>query len=343
MGLRGYIMKRILYMFVLLMFVITLNFIIFAMMPGSPLERFASSMKLASQEQAEELLNRWGLNESLGSRYLKYVQNMLTWNFGRSFLGNRPVVQEISIRLSNTLLLMGSSTILSLVLGVILGVIAAHRRGGLFDSGSVLVSLTTYSLPTFWMGMIALMVFSTQLGWLPGSSAYPPVWDYGGWPAPLWEGSILGAQIVIPGPATIGGIAYHLFLPMMVLTLFQYGGYLLLTRATMLEALTEDYILTARAKGLKERTVLFKHALKNASLPLITSAAINFGFMLSGAIITETVFTWPGLGYWIWNSIIQLNYPAIQAVFYIIALCVIIANFIADLLYGVIDPRIKFG
>jgi len=128
-----------------------------------------------------------------------------------------------------------------------------------------------------------------------------------------------------------------------VLTLFSYGGYLLLTRATMMESLTEDYIITAKAKGLSERTILFKHALKNASLPIITSAAMSFGFLLTGAIITEQVFTYPGLGQWIWDAIIYADYPVMQAIFYMIALCVIIANFLADLVYGFIDPRVKYG
>ena len=141
----------------------------------------------------------------------------------------------------------------------------------------------------------------------------------------------------------IQGYFKHMFLPMLTLVLFQYGGFLLLTRATMMETLTEDYVTTAKAKGVKQRTILYRHALKNASLPIITSIAITFGFVLSGAIITETVFTWPGLGTWIWQAIQIKDYPVLQASFYIIALCVIVANFIADLLYGVIDPRIKYG
>jgi peptide/nickel transport system permease protein len=132
-------------------------------------------------------------------------------------------------------------------------------------------------------------------------------------------------------------------MPMLTLVVFAIGGWLLLTRATMLETITEDYITTARAKGLKERSVLYKHALKNASLPLITSAALSFGFVLSGAIITETVFSYPGLGGWIWSAIQFLDYPALMAIFYIISLCVVLANIVADLLYGIIDPRIKYG
>jgi peptide/nickel transport system permease protein len=156
--------------------------------------------------------------------------------------------------------------------------------------------------------------------------------------------SLLGSQFALPTMTEIFNRISHLIMPVGVLTLFQFGNYVLLTRATMLETLTEDYILTAKAKGLKERTIIFKHALKNASLPIITSSALAFGFLIGGAIITETVFSYPGIGWLTITSLIQnMNYPVLQALFYITALCVIIANFISDLLYGVIDPRIKYG
>jgi len=245
-------------------------------------------------------------------------------------------------RLQNTLVLVGTSSILAIIIGVLLGVVAAYKRGGLFDSAAVVVSLTTYALPSFWMGMIALMIFSFNLHWFPSQGSIPADWA-ARWPTPAWQGNIAGVQLAIPSLEEIAGRIHHLFLPMIVLTLFAYGGYLLLTRATMLETLSEDYVITARAKGLSERTVLFKHALKNASLPIITNVALTFAFLLTGAIITEQVFTYPGLGQWIWSSIAYADYPVMQAIFYIIALCVIIANFAADLVYGLIDPRVKYA
>jgi len=246
------------------------------------------------------------------------------------------------------LLLMGTSEILAIIIGIALGVIAAHRRGGIFDNVSVLASLTTYSLPSFWIGMMLLLLFYFNLGWFPNAGTYPRDWaiiyqSTGGFPPKIILGMLFGTVIALPSITEISGRMLHLFLPTLTLTLFSYGGYLLLTRATMLETLSEDYIVTARAKGLKERTVLFKHALKNASLPLITSAAMTFGFILSGAIITEQVFTYPGLGQWTWAAISYSDYPVLQAIFYIIALCVIVANFVADVLYGIVDPRIKYG
>lgn len=327
MGLKTYIAKRIIYSIVLLFFVLTLNFIIFMLMPANPIVLFAATGKL-TEDQVKEIENMYGFNQSLDVRYVKYITNMLTFQLGYSFYSKNPVQKDILIRLPNTFLLVGLSTIFSIIIGVILGVYAAHKRGATYDSASVIISLITYSLPTFWMGMLGILIFHYYLGWLPGSHSFPPEWVLNPPSDPL---------------VIIQGYLLHLILPVTVLTLFMYGGYLLLTRACMLETLTEDYIITARAKGVEERKVLFKHALKNASLPLITSVVLSFAFMFTGAMITEQVFTYPGMGQWLFQAINYGDYPVLQASFYIIALLVIAANFLADLLYGIIDPRIKYG
>lgn len=348
MGLRGYIIKRCIFSFVLIFFVISVNFLVFILMPGNPIASFVSPE--LRPEQAEALYELWGLNQPMHEQYVRYVKNMLSFEFGISFESRRPIGQEIGLYLGNTLILMGSSLIIAIIVGVILGVIAASKRGSLTDSGLVTSSLVFYALPTFWMGMIFLTVFAAGFGWFPLRGSQPVGWTTN--PpnpfviaAPL-EGQNLTLNLTVnlqDLASFIFGRIHHLFLPCFTLFLFYIGGWLLITRATMLESITEDYIVTARAKGLKERKVLYKHALKNASLPIITSAAISFGFLISGAILTETVYSWRGLGLWIWRSIIVRDLPALQAVFYLIALCVIVANFIADLSYGVIDPRIKYG
>ncbi len=341
MGLRGYIAKRSINTVILLFFVITLNFAIFELMPGSQgaIEILASSGKLKTQAQYERLLNMYNLCSKFENgvctpntwwdRYVAYVWNMLTFQFGISYQTGHDVTEDLvqSGRLENTLLLIGVSTVLSMIIGVVLGVGAAYWRGRLFDTVNVTSSLIFFSLPTFWLGIMLLFVFFNNLHLFPGAGVTPADWSVLGKPDLLTE-------IVVR--------LRHLFLPTLTLTLISYGGFLLLTRATMLEAVNEDYILTARAKGLPERTVFFKHALKNASLPIITSAALSFGFILTGAIITETVFSWKGLGLWIWESIGWKDFPVIQAMFYIVALMVIITNFISDLIYGMIDPRIKY-
>jgi len=256
---------------------------------------------------------------------------MITFNFGNSFQTGDPITQDMiqTGRLTNTLLLIGVSSVIALALGIFLGVISAKKMGSVLDSSLVTTSLVTFSLPTFWIAMVLVLVFVFWLNpaW-PASGVTPNSWIGVGTPSSIWVVIAVRLQ--------------YLFLPALTLTLYQYGGHLLLTRATMLESLSEDYITTARAKGLPERTVLFKHAFKNASLPIVTSAALNFGFILSGAIITETVFNWDGLGNWLYNAINWKDTPVMQAMFFVIALCVIIANFGADIMYGLLDPRIKY-
>lgn len=358
MGLRAYLVKRIVYSIILLLLVLVLNFVIFVLMPGDPVQLMLGNLRGLGHDERkrleESLRVTLGIGDPLHIQFFKYLRNMLTWNFGRGIAVRTPVADQLLYRLPFTVALMGGATALAVIIGVLVGVLVAYKRGGKFDSAMVLSSLIFYSLPTFWMGMMFIMIFTFSLGWFPPGFAYPPEWNLhegANWPIAFTLSSTTTSQNMniafnLNPSGTlelIGGFARHLFLPLTVLTLFNYGGYLLITRSTMLEALTEDYIITARAKGLKERTVLYSHALKNASLPIITSAAISFGFMLSGAIITEAVFNLPGLGSWIWNAILIKDYFVLQAIFYIIALCVIIANFISDLLYGIIDPRIKYG
>jgi len=356
MGLRSYVIRRIIVAFIMLFVILALNYTIFFLMPGDPTTLFVNPVK-GSQEARELLISRlkaeWGLDLPPTQRFLVYLRNMLTFQFGNSLISGAPVTQELGQRLFYTLELMGGSAVLGIGIGVILGVLVAYRHGGKFDNTMVTVSLITYSLPVFWMGLLFIMIFSINLGWFPTANALPYDWALPGrWPvaytitsstANQWNGVM--SFNLNPGGAweMFRGYAIHLFLPLLTLTLFTYGGYLLLTRAVMIEALTEDYVNTARAKGVPERNIIFRHALKNASLPLITSAALHFGFILSGAIITEGVFSWPGLGRWIFSAINQSDYHVLQAAFYIIALCVIVANIIADLLYGVVDPRIKYG
>ncbi len=348
MGLRGYLVKRTFNTLILILFIVVLNFVIFQLMPGTQgaIEAIASNPKLSELHRQQLIYQeevRYGLACGqdpktldpipcpIWTQFGKYFIAMVTFNFGYSYQTGNPVVNDIvtSGRLQNTLLLIGVSTVLSLIIGVFLGVITASKRGSLLDSGMVTGSLTTFSLPIFWMALVLILIFAFTLGWFPAGGVTPPNW-------------------IIPGVAPVGLLAQiptrlqYLFLPALTLTIYQYGGYLLLTRATMMEALSEEYVTTARAKGLPERTVLYKHALKNASLPLVTAGALSFGFLLGGAIITETVYNWDGLGYWLFQAIGEKDQPVLQAMFLIIALCVVFANFAADVLYGFIDPRIKY-
>jgi len=354
MGLRSYIIKRLIYSFVLIIIVIFLNFAIFKSMPGDPVQFLMQPWSKESPEtrrQQEQLLrDLWGFGESFEVQLIKYIRNLFTWNFGISYIEKKPIAEMMAVRIPYTLLLLGTSTILSIIFGIIIGIIVIQRRGSILDSTVVTGSLILGSLPTFWLGLVFLMIFYSILGWFPNKGAFPDSWALA-WPKPYtlnysYAADSLSAIFtfnLIETWKLIAGYLRHLFLPVFTLTIFSVGGWILLTRASMLDIITEDYIVTARAKGLTEMNVMFKHALKNASLPIITSAALSFGFILTGAIITETVFTYPGLGAWTWHAIQVLDYAALMAIFYVISICVIVANIIADLLYGIIDPRIKYG
>lgn len=350
MGLREYVIKRIVFSLILVVFVVSLNFVIFDLLPGRPEEVFVQpGMK---REQIDALIKLWELDKPAWERFVKMFYNLMTGNFLNtySFLSQAPISAEINSRIANTLLLVGTSTILSIIIGIALGAICAYKRGGKLDSGLVTSSLVLFSFPSFWLGMLFILIFGIQLGWFPTAHPFPPEWasiyaDFGGYPPPFASATIpgIGLTLTIPSVVEIAGRLRHLALPVTVLTIFQYGGWLLLARASILECITEDYVLTARAKGIKERIILFKHVLRNAALPLITNIAISMGFMLSGAIITEGVFAYRGLGAWVWEAVQVKDFPVLQSMFFIIGVSVIAANFIADLLYGLIDPRIKYG
>jgi len=332
MGLKEYIAKRLVYSVILIFAALTVNFIIFTMMPGDPLEAYIAKMAQTTgvtQERYLALRKEFGLDLPLHERYVTYLINMLTWNFGRGQIGGGQTVTEMIMeRLPNTLILLGLEAVLSIIVGILIGVLVAHKRGSWFDTATVTGSLVTYSVPIFFIGWLMIFFFSVQLKWFPLGGVQPRAWGRNP-PTSILE--------------FLAGRISCLVLPTITLFLFSVGGWILLSRACVLETITEDYVVTARAKGLKERTVLYKHILKNASLPLITSVAMTFGFLISGAIITETLFSYNGMGLLMWGALHPPDLPILQAIFYVISLCVIVANFIADLLYGVVDPRIKYG
>jgi peptide/nickel transport system permease protein len=331
--LRSYLAKRVLYTGILVAFVIILNWIIFEAMPGvsGNLYSVLGQSRIPPGAFAHQA-QLYGLDQPPLTRFVDYVRNLLTFDFGISIESNLPVTQEMisTGKLTNTLTLLGTSTVFSLIIGTVIGIITARKRGSASDNFWVTSSLTTFSLPSFFVGILLIFTFAVMLNWFPAGGTHPNSWDVAS--ANLRPGII--EQYLIQ--------MQYLFLPALTLTLISYGGFLLLTRATMMEALSEDYILTARAKGLSERAVLFKHAFRNASLPVITNASLSFGFILSGAIITETIFNWPGLGLWLYNAILYKDFPVMEALFYVIALSVIAANFVSDILYGIADPRIRY-
>jgi len=326
-------------MFLVIFLLAVLNFFLFEYIPMADLGLgvrffvpFASAQQAihGSDLVSKTVIQQFGLDLPWPIRFEKYIVNVFTGNFGYSITGNRQPVWSILAKYApNTLILLGVSTVIAIILGAFMGVISSSKRGKFIDLSSLSVSIFAFSVPSFWIGLILLYFLAIRAHWFPiglGSATS------GGSGAVIPVGSLHYIQAYLWAAA----------LPIFVLTLITFGQYMLIMRNTMNDILTEDYITMARAKGLSERTVLYKHAFRNALLPLITTVAIAFGFILTGAIITETVFSFTGLG---WASLIYINandYPVLQGLFFLIGVMVVIANFIADIAYGLLDPRVSY-
>jgi len=263
---------------------------------------------------------------TLAEQFVIYFMNMIQGNFGTSFYTKRPVMDEISQRIGPTLLLFGSSVIISYLLGIFLGAILAWRRGTKMELSAIVVSLFFYSMPVFWFGLVLLWVFAFSL-------KIVPLQGIGGFD-PTTGNPYSGFQMV-------GDVLWHMALPLGNLVILGLAGHVLLMRNSMLEVMGEDYILTAKAKGLGERTVMYKHAARNALLPVVTALAISIGGVISGGVLTETIFSWPGMGAFLVQRTLQQDYPSVQAAFFILAVITILANTVADVLYAYLDPRVR--
>jgi peptide/nickel transport system permease protein len=257
----------------------------------------------------------------LETQFFLYAGNLLKGDFGISYHYNRPVIEILMQRLWNTVLLIGAGQILAIVLGVTVGVIAAWKARTSIDYGALLMSLLAWSLPTFWLGMI-LLFWGSNNGFPIGGKATP-------------------GMSFAPISAQVADILQHMVLPTLTYTIIFMGEYMLIMRSSLLDVLSEDYILTAKAKGLSTFQVLKDHALKNAMLPLVTVIALNLGFTMAGAIQIETVFSWPGLGGAIYEGVVRRDYPMLQGAFLMIAVSVIVANLLAELGYSMLDPRVQ--
>jgi peptide/nickel transport system permease protein len=298
-------------------------------MPANPVDIMVSPLAskdfMLNPEAKEKLLHELGLDQPLWVQFIRYITDLVTLNFGNSFINNQPVMEILGERTMNTVILMLAGNLVAIFLAVTIGVVSAWKRGETTDIASLISALTLSSMPMFWVGGIMLLIFSIRLDWFP----------------------LFGTVSI--GVTYSGALEYildylhHLFLPAITMGLVGYGGLYLIMRSSLLDVFTEDYILTARAIGLSDSTIIFNNALKNAMLPLVTIIAIRLGYMFSGSLLTETVFSWPGLGLTIYNAVNSRDYPVLQAVFLVITIIVIMANFIADIIYGYIDPRVQVG
>jgi len=318
-GSRRYLLSKTLQALVTIWFVLTFNFFLFRILPGDPVAVLARSQRLSEQDVAR-LQHELGLDRPLLQQYVIYMRETLTGNLGVSLRTGDEVKHIIGIRVWPTVLLVGIGTFLATYFGVLIGIRGGWRRGSRFDTTSQYSSLILYSMPEAWLGMLLLLLFSGWLHWFPA----------GGY-----------ASSGETGISHVIDVLNHLFLPLMTLTLGYIGSYSIIMRSSMIDMANEDFVQTARAKGVPERQVRKHHVVPNAFLPTFTLIFLSFGFVLGGAIVIETVFSWPGLGYLTYNAIRTLDYPVIQAVFLIASAAVIVANLLADITYGYLDPRIK--
>ncbi|WP_421693446.1 ABC transporter permease subunit [Aestuariivirga sp.] len=319
--------------FIALMFI---TFVMIRLVPGDPIEVRRGERGI-SPERLAQLRHDMGLDQPTWKQFLDYANALLHGDFGTSIISKSPVLHEFLTLFPATVELTMTAMIFAVVLGVPAGVIAAARRGGIYDQTLMGLALTGYSMPIFWWGLMLVLVMSNTLGLTPVSGRvdlirfyYEPVTGF------MLIDSILSGQ-----KGAFWDAVHHLILPMIVLGTVPLAVIARMTRSSMLEVLEEDYVRTARAKGLSWTRVVGVHALRNALIPVVTVIGLQVGGLLAGAVLTETIFSWPGVGKWLIESINRRDYPALQGGIMLIATIVIMVNLIVDLLYGLINPRIR--
>ncbi len=304
-----------------LVFVLVFNFFLFRVVQTDPIGSLFRGRNV-QQATIDNLRVAFGLDQPIGTQFLYYLRETAQLNFGISYQSRQPVWDEIVRAIPATLALVGISSVLSAVIGTLGGIVAAWRRNTWKDHSITSSTMVFYSMPDFWLGMILLVLFAVVLGWFP-------------------VGGITTAGSNETGLARLIDQAYHMFLPALTLTLAYLGEYTLVTRSSLLDVMGEDYLTVARAKGLRDVRVRNRHAVPNALLPVVTLTAINFGFVLSGAIAVEAVFSWPGLGKATADAIRGPDLPMLQALFLLFSAAVIVFNLIADITYSWLDPRVE--
>jgi len=313
-----YVVKRAAFAILTIFIAVTINFVLFRLAPGTAVTNLAR-VPHATPETRLAIKKQFGLDKSKFEQYVIYLRELAHGNLGISFANSQPVSDNLRTALINTLPMVALGTFFAMVLGTLTGVLAAWRRGTFAEGATVSTALGFYSMPTHWLGLMLVILFA---GVLP-------------------TGGLSNEFLLNPSFLThVKDLAEHIALPALTLGLVLYGEYTLIVRSALLETLGEDYILTARAKGLKPRAILRKHALRNALLPITTLVALSLGYIVAGAILIETVFSWPGIGRAVYDAVLQRDYPMLQGAFLVLTISVVFFNFVADLLYFRLDPRI---
>ena len=318
--MRGadYVIKRTAFAVVTVFVAVTINFALFRLAPGNAVTNL-SRVPHATAETRRALEKQFGLDKSKPEQYVLYLKQLARGNLGVSFANDQPVSSNLESAIENTIPMVLLGTVFSIVIGTLTGVLAAWRRGTAVETVSVTTALGFYSMPTHWLGLMLIIIFAGVLptGGMTNEFLLNPSW---------WT--------------HIKDVLSHMILPSATLGLVLYGEYTLIVRSAMLETLGEDYVLTARAKGLKPWTIVRRHALRNAMLPIATLVALSLGYIVAGAILIETVFSWPGIGRAVYDAVLQRDYPMLQGAFLVLTISVVFCNLAADLLYFKLDPRI---
>jgi ABC-type dipeptide/oligopeptide/nickel transport system permease component len=318
--LRGadYVLKRVAFAIITVFIALVLNFVLFRLAPGSAITNL-SRVPHATPETRQAIARQFGLDKSKGEQFLIYLKQLAHGNMGISFENSQPVSKNLRVAISNTLPMVGLGTLFAIIFGALTGVIAAWRRGTATEHVTVATALGFYAMPTHWLALMLVILFAGVFpsGGMVDDFLIDPTWF-----------------------EHIKDVLYHMTLPATTLALVLYGEYTLIVRSAMLETLGEDYVLTARAKGLKNWAIVRKHALRNALLPITTLIAISLGYIVAGSILVETVFSWPGIGRAVYQAVLQRDYPMLQGAFLVLTLSVVFFNLVADLLYFKLDPRI---
>jgi ABC-type dipeptide/oligopeptide/nickel transport system permease component len=315
-----YVIKRAVFALVTIFVAITLNFFMFRVLPGNAVTNLAR-VPHAGAALKRALTIEFGLDKPKWEQYLIYLRQLAHGNMGVSFVYQQPVSQLLIGDLKNTIPMVTVGTALSIIVGVFTGVLAAWRRGSVADHLSTNAAVFAYAFPTQWLGLMLLIGLQD---YLPSHGMTWPLAAY--YPEAFWQ--------------HLGDVAQHMVLPALTLLLTAYGSYTLVVRTSVLETLGEDYVLTARAKGLPVRRIVWRHAVRNALLPMVTMIAMDFGYIVGGALLIEVIFSWPGIGLAMYNAVIDRDYPMLQGGFLVLTVSVILLNFVADLVYFRLDPRI---
>jgi len=335
----GYIARRLIAMPFLLLGVITVAFLLTHFTTADPLTSIIGERQMNNPAVVAAARERWGLDRSLPEQYVVYLKNLLSGDFGTSFRTRQPVAQDLLVRLPATLELVIAAMIIGTLFGIALGVIAARFQNRAPDNLARLVALFGSSIPVFWLGLVVLFIFSVQLGWLPGPGRIDSRM-----PAPPFVTGFYTIDTLLDGNwAAFRSVLAQMILPACVLGWTVTGIVSRMVRASMLDVLSQEYILAARAKGAGELRILLHHALRNAMLPTLTILGFSFAHLITGAILTETIFAWPGIGSYAVAAARGLDHPAIIGVTIVGGMAFLISNLVTDITYALVDPRVKIG